>query len=156
MKRAALGTAAAAMVVLTTTGTASADTATLGGASASTVGAWVKPTSCSQLPVDYMGLPADQTATIHILDATTRADVGSTLILRSEPRSGRVNIQVCSSQVKETSQVLLSLELSGAGAADSAVFAWTARPNTVRCVNKRTYTIREFPARKCPSGWVKR
>lgn len=156
MRRTVLTVTAAAAVLLATAGTASAETANLGGATASTVGGWVKPTSCSQFPVEYAGLPADQSATISVLDAVTRTDVGSAYITSREARSGRVNVQVCKFQVEDTSQVLLSLQLSGAGAADSAAFGWTPRPDTVRCVNKRTYTIREFTARKCPAGWVKR
>jgi len=106
--------------------------------------------------VEYAGLPAEAGASIHILDAVTRANLGSDLILSSEPRSGRVNIQVCSFNTESTSQILLSLDVRGSGVADSAVFGWSPKPNTVRCVNKRTYNIKEFTGKRCPTGWVKR
>lgn len=135
---------------------ASAETVSVGPASASSVGAWVKPTGCSQFPVDYAGLPEGAYARIYVLDAVTRSDVGSDLLLESEPRSGRVNIQVCRHQVESTSSVLISLDVRGLGVADSAAFAWAARPGTVRCVNKKSLAIQDFAGKKCPVGWVKR
>ena len=156
MGRVLLALSAVVAVTLASVGVASAETASLGGASATSSGAWVKPTGCSQFPVEYAGLPADAYATIHVLDAATRSDVGSALIVRSAPRSGRTNVQVCSFKVEGTSQILLSLEVTDLGAADSPPFAWSPTPNVVRCVNKRTYTIREFSGRKCPAGWVRR
>lgn len=135
---------------------ASAETVSVGPSSASSVGAWVKPTGCSQFPVDYAGLPEGAYARIYVLDAVTRADVGSEMLLESEPRSGRANIQVCRWQVESTSSVLISLDVRGLGVADSAPFAWAVRPGTVRCVNKTSYAIQEFAGKRCPSGWVKR
>ena len=137
--------------------TAAADTtATVGGATATAVGSWVKPTGCSQFPVEYAGLPVDAYASIHVLDAVTRSDLGSTFIVSSGPRSGRENIQVCSFKVEDTTSLLLSFEVPGVGTVDSAPFAFAARPNTVRCVNKANYTIKEFTGKSCPKGWVKR
>jgi hypothetical protein len=156
MRRFVVTATLAASLLLATAGSVAAETVSVGGATASSVGAWVKPTACSQLPVEYAGIPADSTATINVLDAVTRTSLGSELLLPTDPGSGRANIQICSFQVKDTSQILLSLDVSGVGVADSATFVWSPRPNTVRCVNKRTYKIREFTGKKCPSGWVKR
>lgn len=156
MRRLTLIVTSTALCALIGTGGASAETVSVGGASAASVGRWVKPTGCSQFPVQYSGLPVAASTTIHVLDAVTRTDLGSAFVTSSEPRSGRVNIQICSFQVEDTTKILLSLDVAGYGVADSTVFGWSPRPNTVRCVNKRTYAIREFPGKKCPPGWVER
>lgn len=155
MRRTCLVTATAATILLAAAAPALAESATLGGTTASSVGPWVKPTGCSQFPVEYAGVPADSVASISVLDAVTRSSLGSTIVIGSKSTAGRKNVQVCSFRTEDTTSILLSLEVSGLGAVDSAAFSWSPRPNTVRCVNKRTYTIREYPGRKCPSGWVK-
>jgi len=156
MRRIVVTATLAASLLLAAAGSVAAETVSVGGATASSVGAWVKPTACSQFPIEYAGVPAETTASITVLDADTRTDLGSELIFPSHPTSGRVNIQVCNHQVKDTLRILLSLDVRGVGVADSASFTWTPSPNTVRCVSKRTYNIKEYPGRKCPSGWVKR
>lgn len=156
MRRIAIIVAGASIAVLSAAPVVADPTVSIGGASATAVGAWVKPTGCSQFPVDYFGLPAGAYVRIHVLDAVTRADAGSSLLTSSDPRSGRVNIQVCNFQVEDTTSLLLSLDVTGVGVADSAIFAFVPRPNTVRCVNKKTYTIKEFQGKKCPAGWVHR
>jgi hypothetical protein len=156
MNRHTITTALAATLTLALITPASAATVDVAGATATSIGAWVKPTGCSQLPVEYANIPAGATATIHVLDAVTRSDVGSDFIPSTDPRTGRINIQVCGFKVETTPTVLLSLDVTGTGAADSAPFAWSPNPGTTRCVNKRTYAIKEFTGKRCPTGWVKR
>lgn len=157
MRRPIIALASFALLATASVSPAAADTtASIGGATATAVGSWVKPTGCSQFPVTYSGLPAGTSAWIHVLDAVTRTDVGSVLVMSGDPRAGRQNVQVCGFKTEDTASLVLSLAVSGAGAADSTTFAFAARPNTVRCVNKANYTIKEFSGKACPKGWVKR
>lgn len=157
MKRSVLSVLVAAGVVLGVAGAARADTTvTLGPATATAVGAWVKPTACSQFPVDYSGLPGGSVAVVKAIDPVTRTGFASSIVLSSDPRAGRVLLQICSFEVEGSSSVLVALEVAGLGVSESAPFAWSARPGTVRCVNKRTYQIREFTGKACPKGWVRR
>ncbi|MDP1877195.1 MAG: hypothetical protein Q8M17_06535 [Actinomycetota bacterium] len=152
-----LATAIALVMSIVLAPSSAADpTATVGGATATAIGSWVKPTGCSQFPVEYAGLPAGGHASIHVLDAVTRSNLGSAIVLGSDPRKARVNVQVCSFNVEDTTSLLLSLDVGGLGVADSPSFSFVARPGTVRCVNKATYEIKEFTGKKCPKGWVRR
>ena len=132
---------------------AAAESAQVGSATASTVGNWIKPTGCSKLPVEYANLPPATYARLDVLDAVTRTSIGSEGIYSDQPRSGRLNVQVCDLNLENTDSILLSLDLTGVGAADSAPFAWT---NLSRCVNRKTYNITLVQGSTCPKGTVKR
>jgi hypothetical protein len=156
MRRIALIATVTASLTFAAVGSVAAEGVSVGGATARSVGAWMKPTACSQFPIEYTGIPPQSTASINVLDAITRRDLGSELLLPRHAQSGRVNIEVCAHQVKDTSRILLTLDVGGVGVGDSASFTWSPKPNTVRCVNKRTYDIRRYTGQKCPRGWVKR
>ena len=132
---------------------AAAETVQVGAASATTVGIWVYPMGCSQLPVEYAGIPAGSYAYIRILDSATRNDIGSKTVYPGDPQSARANIQVCKHSVDGATSILLSLDIIGVGAADSATFGWASLS---RCVNRKTYEISLVQSATCPKGSVKR
>ncbi|MCX6433511.1 MAG: hypothetical protein NTX29_12235 [Actinobacteria bacterium] len=156
MRRAVIIATATASLILTAIGPAFAETATAGGTTASTVGAWVKPTGCSQFLVTYSGLPDTVLLQkIMVLDAATRATLGMSLVTGQQPRAGQTPIQICSQNVTTTTSMVLAVD-GLAGYAESAPFGWASVPSAVRCVNKRTYSIKEFTGKACPKGWVRR
>jgi hypothetical protein len=100
-------------------------TATVGTATAIAVSPWRTPRGCSQFRVNYANLPDDAVASIRVLDAFTRSDMGGTFIIDTAPRSGTDSIQVCRADAEGVSSMVLQLDVSGEGVGESAPFEWT-------------------------------
>ena len=147
-------TAIAAGLLFAIAAPANAETTSVGGATASSVGAWVKPTGRSQFPVEYVGIPAGSYGGIHIVDAVTRSDLGLTFITSSAPlvgsasgcarsRSRTRRASCCRSRLTDRSRTPLS---SHGRRSRTPCAASTSGPTTSA----------SSLGQRCTTGWVKR
>ena len=115
----------------------------LGPITVSTTGDWSFPGSCRDYTFDYVGWGSEFIGSVTLIEATTR-DVIASEVFISKPSSGSGNLFVCGFEVRPSSRLLLQVDASGLGTAESDVFTWEGSAASIIITGSRT-TIKGKP-----------
>jgi hypothetical protein len=119
------------------------------------------PTSCTVYKFTYAnGTPNELTTlTLSLLSPLNDRLAFEAQFGVTAGETGIFNVQLCGALPAGLGPYTVTMEINQSGQGPTEVSApvtFKARPDVVRCVNKKTYNIHEYAGKRCPTGWVKR